>query len=1054
MGLGEGVAVDFVQHHAAQTLVQPQDASTASKVAHVDASDASKEHGQTSNLAAMDVDPPNTKQDSEQDAVQDGDVSKDTQVASSGVSSSAMRGSQQESSRTDSFNDKDGVDSDDFEAESDEDTDDDDEESELSEGEDLRDDVNSALSELDYQGTYAIAKAFSFAPNPWLTIEGLGTIGLPLSDIDAKRIISASRQAPYGHGNATLVNIDVRNTWEVSSQSVSFRHSDWDTFLKKDVLTAVRDGLGLTVDVNTLRCQLHKLLLYEPGSHFLPHRDTPKVDGMFATVVIILPSYYTGGEVHVSHSTDSKVLSLPPDSFFQTSVLACQARSMLALSYNLIHTVPNQPTLTLPPVDEKIGFLRRILEKWRRGKYNNDEDFGCQYRLLGVLLDHEYSPQELGWGSNALKGSDAHIIANLRPVAEEMGFVLLLTSLTYTVLDHSIERGGDGSQDRGIEISNVVDLNGGLVVGSQSSSTTLHLSQLVPKDAFEGIDPDGEEGSDYMGNEEAPLEQWYCRTALIILQRSWKLDFFLSAGGLSYTVSKLKKVNPLVPTKAELRLANKAVTRLTSYTPSEWDEMVDISLSWKKIELWKAICMRSLSPSSQEIRITLYTKALDVFGFTMLQSMQELLTQVHYLSQRFELIRCISAHMPQDDSVSDWCITQRLKALGTIRHLSDVDIPLIMELIGRVGLSKMLTSIFPFLQKSLVLYNVWSMLLTAIRESIVTNSSGQSDDWKELIPQYLNGAIMCWIEENSTLGVGRIWQSHQIVDDPRIRSSSELIDLVIFMGYPDLTSKILDALLSIKGFVLYQFKYLHSPFIPVLRQLLAKHSLSLTTTPFSNFAQSLIGIYLRDMLCGTEPIIQTMVGKLGCSAACNDCRALDAFMMSSDREYRLCVDKQRQHHIMDQIGSTNGKYVVEHHTSTIGNSTTLVVVKMQEIVDVLQWSTRQANAQAFLKSFGGGNVITQLMGNRTADVTMALKGTQAFQWVEPSSNSTGSSGALASTSGSADQASAQPSSFLSSLPGRNLHSVNTSTPIVAGQKRKREVAVSQGPIIDLTLDSE
>lgn len=37
---------------------------------------------------------------------------------------------------------------------------------------------------------------------------------------------------------------------------------------------------------------LYKLLLYEPGSFFLPHRNTGKEDRMFATLVIVLPSIY------------------------------------------------------------------------------------------------------------------------------------------------------------------------------------------------------------------------------------------------------------------------------------------------------------------------------------------------------------------------------------------------------------------------------------------------------------------------------------------------------------------------------------------------------------------------------------------------------------------------------------------------------------------------------------------------------------------------------------------------------------------------------------------
>ena len=38
--------------------------------------------------------------------------------------------------------------------------------------------------------------------------------------------------------------------------------------------------------------RLYKLLLYEPGSHFKPHRDSEKAAGMFATLTIMLPSSY------------------------------------------------------------------------------------------------------------------------------------------------------------------------------------------------------------------------------------------------------------------------------------------------------------------------------------------------------------------------------------------------------------------------------------------------------------------------------------------------------------------------------------------------------------------------------------------------------------------------------------------------------------------------------------------------------------------------------------------------------------------------------------------
>ena len=47
---------------------------------------------------------------------------------------------------------------------------------------------------------------------------------------------------------------------------------------------------------------MHKLLVYESGSHFaVAHRGTVKVEGMFGTLVVVLPSVFKGGELSVSH---------------------------------------------------------------------------------------------------------------------------------------------------------------------------------------------------------------------------------------------------------------------------------------------------------------------------------------------------------------------------------------------------------------------------------------------------------------------------------------------------------------------------------------------------------------------------------------------------------------------------------------------------------------------------------------------------------------------------------------------------------------------------------
>ena len=52
-------------------------------------------------------------------------------------------------------------------------------------------------------------------------------------------------------------------------------------------------GADLGVPAETkIAPELYKLLLYQEGDHFSPHRDTEKTDGMFATLTIMLSSLY------------------------------------------------------------------------------------------------------------------------------------------------------------------------------------------------------------------------------------------------------------------------------------------------------------------------------------------------------------------------------------------------------------------------------------------------------------------------------------------------------------------------------------------------------------------------------------------------------------------------------------------------------------------------------------------------------------------------------------------------------------------------------------------
>ena len=236
---------------------------------------------------------------------------------------------------------------------------------------------------------------------------------------------------------------------------------------------------------------------------------------MFATVIIILPSAYVGGHVVVSHAATTKTLDFSDKSLLSTAVLAwytdvkhevkpIENGYRFALSYNLIHVAPpNVPRPCLPDTSSSEALLAQVLRKWRAKKYEK----GPQCDIMAYLLDHEYSAANLKEGLDCLKGVDAHRVTLLGPIAEQLGFMVGLASLSHKVSGCADDY-GNGYRGRipamvevtkkSTSISEFVDLAGAPLL----SIKNLNLSDksLIPGNPFKGKKPDDAKYEGYMGN--------------------------------------------------------------------------------------------------------------------------------------------------------------------------------------------------------------------------------------------------------------------------------------------------------------------------------------------------------------------------------------------------------------------------------------------------------------------------------------------------------------------------------------------------------------------------
>ena len=132
---------------------------------------------------------------------------------------------------------------------------------------------------------------------PGIEVDDIGEVSLPISAATAKKLIKAADQAPYGRGEETIVDTDVRRVWQIEPDKVTFHNQNWKKVIG-DIAKSVGVEFGLAAKPIAT---FYKLLVYDRGSFFKPHRDTEKQDRMFATLVITLPSKHKGGRLFVRH---------------------------------------------------------------------------------------------------------------------------------------------------------------------------------------------------------------------------------------------------------------------------------------------------------------------------------------------------------------------------------------------------------------------------------------------------------------------------------------------------------------------------------------------------------------------------------------------------------------------------------------------------------------------------------------------------------------------------------------------------------------------------------
>lgn len=428
--------------------------------------------------------------------------------------------------------------------------------------------LEAILSDVKQPGDFFIAGAVEI-PIPRVEVGDVGTLSFPIPHPQIKAMVQQATRAPYGRGEETIVDTSVRNVWQIAPGAVKISGKSWAKSFE-NILAKVTAGLGC--EGAKVSAELYKLLIYDRGGFFLSHRDTEKKPGMFATLVVTLPSSYRGGALRIRHADREVTVETdaadPSEFSFAAFYADCEHEALpvregnrVCLVYNLIEEQKrsSHKVLKAPDYGSHVAKAAAVLEEYWSSPNAPSK--------IAWLLDHQYSPAGLSFSS--LKGGDAAKSRVLVQAAVEAQCVAHL-GVVHIGETGSAEADGDDyyssrrsryreynqhHEDEEIEEDDmdftVVTIDDAWQYLDEWRDTDdrvvelgripLTEGELLPAGALDEEPPDDKRLTEASGNEGATYERSYHRAALVLWPANRMLDVLLE-GGVVATLPYLKRL--------------------------------------------------------------------------------------------------------------------------------------------------------------------------------------------------------------------------------------------------------------------------------------------------------------------------------------------------------------------------------------------------------------------------------------------------------------------------------------------------------------------------------
>ncbi|KAB5549459.1 hypothetical protein GE09DRAFT_1288098, partial [Coniochaeta sp. 2T2.1] len=248
-------------------------------------------------------------------------------------------------------------------------------------------------------------------------------------------------------------------------------NQEWESYLDNHVLKRAADGLGL----EKVAARLQKLLLYEKGSFFKPHKDSETGPGMVGTLVVSLPSRLKCGEVHLSIRSEKRTLATDTAPVWDLTTLAwfsdvTHEVAELEDGYRLVLTYKLIQTLEL---NQSAEFFHQQVERLRAILMMRDSTQPLYYPL-----DHLYSKAVWPLSVAKMKGRDHAVCQLLHDACIDSGMLVLIAHMTH------IEYHDDdyGKSDEVTTLERVYTCDGTRLI----SGLIVDKKDFLRQDAFEG----------------------------------------------------------------------------------------------------------------------------------------------------------------------------------------------------------------------------------------------------------------------------------------------------------------------------------------------------------------------------------------------------------------------------------------------------------------------------------------------------------------------------------------------------------------------------------------